>query len=385
MKQKKFSWDKYASILLAICLFMHTPLSALANTSQIAMHEEQADVRALFTQEISEDKQSALVKMELTAQEGVVLKEVILPDGGSVYPETRDGITGFRQEQGSNVKNRVEYTVRKNENVKFIVSYSTVSDESQEMTFTYDVNGIQEDAQVDSIETKEESNKDSTTFSNNAETPSQYFIFVPTSKTIIGYTSSIDAPKDVVIPRQINGVDVEHIGERAFAGQQLTSITLHDGILTIADEAFRHNSITDIQIPDSVTSIGSSAFEENGKLTSLQIGSGVTKIGYRAFHKANITNLQIPDNVSTIGAYAFFENPITSLTIGSGITRIEESTFYKTKISDVVIPDSITYIGEKAFQANRSLTSVTLSSNLTSIGYFEFNDTALQHMTLIHN
>ncbi len=386
MKKKKFSWDKYASILLAICLFVHTPLSALANTSKIAMHEEQANVSALFTQEISEDKKSVLVQMELTAQEGVVLKEVILPDGVSVYPETRDGITGFRQEQESSVKNRVEYAVLKNENVKFIVSYSTVLGESQEMTFTYDVNGIQEDVQEDtkedSTETKEETNKDSTTFSNSAETPSQYFIFVPTSKTIIGYTSSVDAPKDVVIPRQINGVDVEHIGERAFAGQQITSITLHDGILTIADEAFRHNSLTDVQIPDSVTSIGSSAFEGNGKLSSLQIGSGVTKIGNRAFYSANITNLQIPDNVTTLGAYAFFENPITSLTIGSGITRIEESTFYKAKISDVVIPDSITYIGESAFQANRSLTSVTLSSNLTSIGDFAFNDTALQHVTI---
>jgi hypothetical protein len=68
-------------------------------------------------------------------------------------------------------------------------------------------------------------------------------------------------PWVVTIPTNINGLTVTSIGEYAFEGDSLTSVT----------------------IPDSVTSIESAAFDFCYSLTSATIGNSVTNIGDEAF------------------------------------------------------------------------------------------------------
>ncbi len=78
------------------------------------------------------------------------------------------------------------------------------------------------------------------------------------SANIVAYAGP---PWVVTIPTNINGLTVTTIGEYAFDGHDLTSVT----------------------IPDSVTSIGESAFGACFSLTSVTIGNGVTSIGEAAF------------------------------------------------------------------------------------------------------
>ena len=78
------------------------------------------------------------------------------------------------------------------------------------------------------------------------------------------------------------------IGNRAFEGATISSLTLNNGVTSIGDQAFESSSITSVNVPNSVTSIGDYAFEGSA-LTTATIGTGVQSIGYMAF--ANTSNL----------------------------------------------------------------------------------------------
>ena len=100
----------------------------------------------------------------------------------------------------------------------------------------------------------------------------------------------------LVIQREINRIPIRFIGEGAFNGKKLFSVTIPDSVVIIGSNAFASNIITSITIPNSVTTIGSSAFSGN-----------------------LLTGVTIPNSVKTIGDYAFSGNLLTSITIGSNV------------------------------------------------------------------
>ncbi|MEI8082348.1 MAG: leucine-rich repeat domain-containing protein, partial [Actinomycetes bacterium] len=96
-----------------------------------------------------------------------------------------------------------------------------------------------------------------------AATPEGCFTFA--AGTISGYDAAT-CGTSVSIPGTIGGVQVTAIGNSAFAGKAMVSVT----------------------IPNTVVSIGASAFAQSGNvtsatLTSLVLGSSVTTIGNYAF------------------------------------------------------------------------------------------------------
>src|ERR1041385_2786133 len=78
------------------------------------------------------------------------------------------------------------------------------------------------------------------------------------SITITGFTGT---EKNITIPEAITGLPVRRIGNYAFNGQRLVSIT----------------------IPDSVTNIGSAAFYGCYSLVTVSLGAGLQEIEEGAF------------------------------------------------------------------------------------------------------
>lgn len=132
-----------------------------------------------------------------------------------------------------------------------------------------------------------------------------------------GANTVVNIPQEVIDTATSYSYAVTGIGNNAFAGNTLTSVT----------------------IPNSVTSIGSGAFSYNS-LTSVTIPNSVTTIGWDAFVNNSLTSVTIPNSVSTIDDYAFADNSLTSVTIG----------------------ENVVYIGEYAFVNNSPLTSVVSTS-----------------------
>ena len=173
----------------------------------------------------------------------------------------------------------------------------------------------------------------------------------------------------------INATDVEVTGRAS--GNTATDIvipsTASDGtttysVTTIGDDAFYGNALTSVTIGNSVTTIGESAFYGNA-LTSVIIPDSVTTIGDYAFQVNALTSVTIPDSVTTIGDGAFYGNALTSVTIGNSVTTIESQAFKNNALTSVVIPDSVTSIGQNVFN-NNALTSAHFGGNF---GDFQLN------------
>jgi hypothetical protein len=88
---------------------------------------------------------------------------------------------------------------------------------------------------------------------------------------ITGYSGRL---KVVKIPLRIDRRPVAGIGDRAFADNQLTRVTIGNSVRSIGYKAFAGNQLTELTIPDSVTTIREDAFLSS-KLKSITIGADV--------------------------------------------------------------------------------------------------------------
>ena len=200
------------------------------------------------------------------------------------------------------------------------------------------------------------------------------------------------------IPASVSYNDVSYsvtsIGNEAFWGSGLTSVTIPNSVTSIGYYAFRECSgLTSIEIPNSVTSIGTMAFNCIG-LISIVVASdnlnyctvdGVlfnkeqTELNQYPIAKSYTQReYTIPNSVTSIGDYAF-DNCIglTSVTIPNSVTSIGEGAFYKcTGLTSVTIPNSVTSIGGWAFYECTHLTSVTVKAETPpTLGSYAFYNT----------
>ena len=114
---------------------------------------------------------------------------------------------------------------------------------------------------------------------------------------------AITIPASITYKGQV--YEVVEIGKLAFAypkdghkkrplNENLTSITLSEGLKTIGESAFAScKSILTIKIPNSVKTIEDDAFVSSG-LMSVTFGTGLKKIGSYAFCKTSIKKVIIP-------------------------------------------------------------------------------------------
>ena len=199
---------------------------------------------------------------------------------------------------------------------------------------------------------------------------------------VTGFLITVTTPPTVVeIPPFFNGLPVIAIGNNAFQGRQLASVTIPDSIASIGDRAFWNNRLTELIIPDSVTSIGNEAFRNN-QLTCVTIGNSVETIGAMAFMNNELTEVDIPDSVTSIGDSAFANNQLTSVTIGNRVETIGARAFWNNALTEVDIPDSVTYIGDFAFEGNQQLACVTIGNSVETIGAMAFTNNRLTEVTI---
>jgi hypothetical protein len=129
-------------------------------------------------------------------------------------------------------------------------------------------------------------------------------------------TGVVSYPDHIVIPEMIEGYRVVSIGNGAFFGRDMSSVTIPDGVISIGTEAFFDcYSLSYIDIPDSVT-----------------------EIGYKAF--AGCTSLQeivLPRYIKTIPDFAFRDcTSLRIVKIGSTLQRILPGAFMNcTSLSEI--------------------------------------------------
>ena len=171
------------------------------------------------------------------------------------------------------------------------------------------------------------------------------------------------------IKRAVIADTFTNIGNYAFYGCNLTSVTIPNSVISIGNSAFQNCSdLQSIIIPNSVTSIGGCAFQACSSLTSVDIPNSITSIGTAAFYNCRgLTSVVISDSVTSIGINAFYGcTSLTSVTIPNSVTSIGNSAFGSCiSLSSVTIGNSVTTIDDSAFFGCSALISITVDLNNT--------------------
>ena len=236
-----------------------------------------------------------------------------------------------------------------------------------------------------------------------------YAIVAPQPRNIV----EISIPTSITYNEQI--YYVQAIGNNAFNNcASLKNVFIPNSITTIGKYGFGGcTSLTNIEIPNSVADIGKSAFSGCKGLASFVIPNSITSISDYTFSNCTgLTSINIPNSVTAIGGRAFSNcSRLTSITIPGSITSIEAGAFYNCKSlqsiqveesnehfctidgslyskdkkvllqyafglnqTSFVIPHTVEIIGESAFELCYKLTSVTITSNVTTIKNSAFKD-----------
>lgn len=203
---------------------------------------------------------------------------------------------------------------------------------------------------------------------------------------------------------------VRSISESAFYGEQyLTSVKLPDSIEFIGDYAFKGTAITSVTLPSKIETINGTVFDPeyiknyyvdennpylkavdgvlyNKDMTVLQafpvgrytdnseytfnIPKSVKTIAPYAFLNSNAEVFTVPGTVKTISSQAFAGNIyLTKLTLGSGIEYIYDSAFLSCpSLKSVTIPSSVKYVGYMAFGFEQMLDCEAIEAQLDCAG-----------------
>lgn len=195
---------------------------------------------------------------------------------------------------------------------------------------------------------------------------------------------------------------VKSIGYDAFGDCPLESLTLPDGLETLGGWAFSRTNITEVIIPDSVTTIGEHAFLKSAKLKSVKLPKNPNYIGFGAFEDCVSLDTLVggmplvgedDDGEIAIPDFIFENTALTSFTIPSGYTKIGFGSFGNSKIETITIPASVTTIDTGAF-GHTSLKTInyegseeqfkTIAINMDTNEYYGSNADGVNDKTVIH-
>lgn len=219
-----------------------------------------------------------------------------------------------------------------------------------------------------------------------------------------------------------NTYTVTAIGEYAFYGSEITSITIPNTVVSIDQRAFTYcRSLTSVTISEGVTSIGFQAFFGCTKLSSMTISAKISPtIATQAFQnipKSCVLNYPVEsfDSYSSWKSYFTFnkfrvDGICYDVTSGSAsvaansngysgdvtipatvsfsgntytVSYIDMTAFWNaSKMTSITIPSTINSITSSAFNNCTGLTSVVISEGVEEIGGSAFSGTGLTFVTI---
>lgn len=188
-------------------------------------------------------------------------------------------------------------------------------------------------------------------------TPVETSIFTvnSTGETITGFSSHYKGEVNIVIPSELFGVTITSIGNGAFRGRDIKTVSISDNVTSIGAEAFMNTKLESISFSKNITSMGNGVFKGT-LLTSVEIPSKITELPERAFEDCKLLKtVVLPDTLTKIRHYAF------------------DNCFV---LENINTPSSLEYIGEGVFWSCKSLKNILMTSNLSYINNSCYRNTS---------
>jgi alpha-tubulin suppressor-like RCC1 family protein len=212
-------------------------------------------------------------------------------------------------------------------------------------------------------------------------------------------------PQNLVIPSQIDGLNVTRIQEYAFGGDDIHTLVLPETIEHISPHTFIGNiNLTNITIENHDAIISQNVFTGSSGLIAgdfrfliynddamiigcrnqcpkqISIPNNITGydvkyIGDFAFRGQEISNVILPDGILKIGSYAFNDNELTEVNLPSSLISVGMLAYNNNQIDTLIIPKNVNNLGHWSFERNNiSQVSFLGDKPMINQGAFDAND-----------
>ncbi len=166
---------------------------------------------------------------------------------------------------------------------------------------------------------------------------------------------------------------------------KIKTIVIEEGVTTIGAYAFDSSNVSKVEFPSTLVSIGDYAFYWCDELTEVTLPDGLQKIGRNAFYVTEVSKVTIGAGLKELDPTAFAIDSMKTFIVSEnnqhfssdsqGVLYNKAKTrllHYPAKLTATyVVPNSVTELGAYAFYCV-SLFEVTLPSSLEVIGEYCF-------------
>lgn len=182
---------------------------------------------------------------------------------------------------------------------------------------------------------------------------------------------------NIEIPPEIDGFPVTTIGNGAFYGENLVSISLPNSIIKIKAGAFDYTPWLEKKREENPIVIENNiliSWDKTKNDADVIIPDGVISIAGRVFKDYNMVSVTIPNSLVYIGDEAFSEcYDLSNVIMSDSITEIGDKAFCRcTKLTSITIPNGTKIIGDCAFMECEKLANVTIPDSIISVGWNAF-------------
>ena len=207
----------------------------------------------------------------------------------------------------------------------------------------------------------------------------EYGLSGTTSLTITSYDG---IGKEVVVPAEIDGVPVVAIGDRAFEGRTVTSVTLPDGVVSIGNFAFNNcSSLKTVTMGEGIETIGDNVFDGCIVIEDIVIPEDNTQVKFEdgilyAMREFTAKSGNRSQSVTTLAAIDFFATDVKDVVIKAG--AVGANAFAAAKIDSLTAVDEdgnpykSIWVGTNAFQ-NSTIRSICTVGNIMERGFQNCN------------
>ena len=202
--------------------------------------------------------------------------------------------------------------------------------------------------------------------------------YITNVTNITADTVNVYSEKDFEIKA---GLLVKYNGESA-------EVSIPDSVRIIGEGAFKGLPIVSVTIPESVMAIEKEAFSNCAYLQKITIPPSVKSIGSEAFCSCcSLESVTIPGSVKSVGKLAFvFCDSLKSVTLSNGVETIEQGAFQSCgKLHTVSLPESLLCIQALVFYKCGALKTIRIPSSVHYLNNDIFGESGLSEVDIPQN
>ncbi len=173
---------------------------------------------------------------------------------------------------------------------------------------------------------------------------------------------NIDSKKNIYSVKGIEYfVNLESLQAYNAIALRTLDLSKNTNLRTIKEQAFyKCHGLESVMLPSTITTVEDDAFHECPILTSINIPEGVKSIGIYAFAgDLQLSEMALPQGIETIGKNAFAATGLRSFALPEGVTATSQNMCYNCqKLTSLTLPTTITSIGYRSFDECNALVEI---------------------------